>query len=102
MQCAVADHLGETEVAVDAGREAHVDPDRAQLGRHEPTQRRRGFQRALLILVVEAAERAKRRQGEERLAEALHAPAFVVDGDEQRRRADRVQVGDEVLELLAA
>ena len=60
------------------------------------------MQRELAILVVEAAERAQRRQPEERLAESLHAPALVVDGHEQRRLANRVDLGDELLELLDA
>ena len=37
-----------------------------------------------------AAGRAKRRQPEERLAESLHATAFLIDGHEQRRLTNRV------------
>ncbi len=51
---------------------------------------------------MQAAERAKRREPEERLAEALNAAAFVVHGYEQRRLANRVQFRDELRDLLAA
>src|SRR5690606_25493507 len=54
------------------------------------------------ILVVQMTERARRRQPEKRLVEALHAPALVIDRDEQRRLAHRVNLLDEPLELLAA
>ncbi len=102
MQRAVADDLRETAVEIDARREAHVDADGAQLGRHEPTAGAGRLQREIAVLVVEPSELAKRRQPEERLAEALHAPAFLIDGHEQRRLTNGMDLGGELRELLDA
>ena len=54
----------------------------------------------LRIEVVGAPDRALRRQHREPVAKALHASAFVVDGDEQRRRAQRADLAHQLLELL--
>ena len=92
MQSAVADDFSEAEVEVHAGREAHVDADGAQLGGHEPAARAGRPERQIAVLVVEPAERAERRQAEERLAKALHATALVIDRHEQRRLAHGMDV----------
>ena len=103
MQRAVADDLGEAAIEIDARREAHVDADGAQLGRHEPAARRRPPSSARSrSSSYSLPERAQRRQAEERLAEALHAAAFLIDGDEQRRLANRVDLGNQRRELLEA
>ena len=59
MQRAVADDLREAAVEIDARREAHVDADGAELGRHEPAAGAGRLQRELALLVVEPSERAK-------------------------------------------
>src|SRR5690606_32735821 len=76
--------------------------DRAELGGHDPAESVRGLERRGRVLVVQMPERARRRQPEERLMEALHAPALVIDRDEQRGLAYRVNLLDETLELLPA
>ncbi len=101
MQGPVSDDLGETEVEIDDGREAHVHAAGAKLRRHEPTERAGGGEAGLGVLVVEMSEGTRRRQAHEGLAKALHAPAFLVHGDQQGRLADRVDLGHELLELRA-
>jgi hypothetical protein len=100
VQRAIADDLREPAVEIDAGREAQVDTYGAKLGRHEPTARGGDFERELALFVVKPAERAERRQPHERLAEPLNTPAFLIDSHEQRRLTNRVDVGDELCELL--
>ena len=96
---AVADHLAHAVVEVDAGREAQVDADRAQLGGEQPAalpgQATAGFG----IEVVDVADRALRRQHGEPAAEALHAAALVVHRHEQRRLAHGVDLAHQRLEL---
>ena len=100
MQRAIADDHREPAVEIDARREAQVDADGAKLGRHEPTARTGDFERELALFVVEPSQRTERRQPHERLAEPLHAPAFLIDRHEQWRLTNRMDLGDELRELL--
>ncbi len=102
VQGAIADDLRQTAVEVDARREAQVDADRAQLCCHEPAAGAGRFERQVALLVVQPSQRTKRRQPEKRLTEPLHSPAFLIDGHEQRRLANCMNVGNELRELRDA
>ena len=52
------------------------------------------------IEVEFVADAPRRRQQRELGTEALHAPAFLVDADDERRRADRMDVGHQPRELV--
>ena len=61
MQRSIADDLGEPAIEIDAGSEAQIDADGAQLGRHEPAAGGGGPKGEIAILVIETAERSQRR-----------------------------------------
>ena len=68
------------------GREAEVDAVRAQLARDDVAHAPRLARRGRHVAVPQLTERAHRRYRGEPVAKTLHAPAFVIDADEQRRR----------------
>src|SRR5688572_30233940 len=86
MQRAVADCTAAV-VEVENRSEAEVHPDRAELGAdHVADGARRGAP-LLPVALPQPAELAHRRDSAEAFAEALHAPALVVDADGQSRVA---------------
>ena len=102
MKRPVADHTADAVIEIDAGREAHVDRDRAQLGGHQPAALPRQLPAGRGIEIVLAADGAHRRQHGEIFAEALHAPTLVIDGHQQWRCARGADLGDQTFELLDA
>ena len=90
---AIADDRARTVIDVEHGREAEIDPVRGELARERTPEPRRLARRAGNIAVPHLAQRAHRRNRREAVAKALHAPAFVIDGDERRRRAQRTNRG---------
>ena len=96
---AVTDDIGQPEIEIHDGGKAHVDADGEELGRQEPAAFHRGAARGPRIRVMQVPERAHGRDGQERLAKSLHAPALVIDRYEQRRRPERMDLGNEPLEL---
>ncbi len=99
MEGAVTDDATDAAIEIEHWREAEIDIGGPQLGRHQPAGRRRHRPRPARLAVVDLAEAAHRRQHREALAEALHAPALVIDADQQPRRAQRVNFGAEFGEL---
>ena len=79
MKGAIADDLAHAVVEIDAGRERQIHAMRAQLGGHEPAHGARQREAMPGIEVEFVADAARRRQQREVRAEALHAPAFLVD-----------------------
>ena len=73
---------------------------RAQFGGHEPAHGTCEREPVLRIQVELVTDAARWRQPRELGTEALHAPAFLVDGDDERRRAHGVDVGHQLRELL--
>ena len=102
VECAVADDLAYAVVEVDTGRKAQVDAHGAQFRREQPAALRGEPPAGLRVRIVEPPDQARGRQLREAGAEALYPPAFLVDGDEQRRRAHRADVAHQLLELLHA
>jgi hypothetical protein len=91
----VADHRARAVIEIEHRREAEVDAVRAQLHADgAPVLERRGL-RGGGIRIPLLAERAHRRNRAEARAKPLHAPALVVDRDQQRRIAQRVDVARE-------
>ncbi len=101
MEGAVADDFRETVVEVDAGSEREVQPAGQQLGSHQPSERARHRQPLLCIGIEALADPPQRRQGRETLAKTLHAAAFVVDRDQQRRAAHRSNLSHQRAQLCA-
>ena len=97
---AVADDLADAAVEVEHRREAEIDPDGAQFGRHQPAAGLRQAAGALGVLVVDAPEFADRRQRGKAVAKALHPPAFVVHRHQQLRLALGVDVAHQRLDLF--
>ena len=79
MERAIADDLAHAVVEIDAGREGQIHAVRAQLGGHEPAHGTRQRQALPGVEVEFVADAPRRRQRRESRAEALHAPAFLVD-----------------------
>ncbi len=77
-------------------------PTARKLGRHQPAELPRERESLRPALRETPAELAHRRQPGESGLESLHAAALLVDGDEERWRANRMYFGDEPLELFAA
>ena len=86
VECAIADDLADAVVEIDTRCKGQIDAMRAQLGGHEPAHRARERESVLRVEVVLVADAPRRRQQRELGTEALHAPAFLVDGDDQRGR----------------
>ena len=77
----VADHGGDAAVAIEHRREAQVDAEARQLAADGLAVLLRFVRGAQAGFLVQAAERAHRRNAGEADAEALHPPAFVIDSD---------------------
>ena len=98
MEGAIADDFAGAVVEGEHRREAEVDAAGAQLGGQHVAGCRRRFQGAGGIRVPQRAQRAHRRQHGEAVAEALHAAAVVVDGDQQRRLSQGMNLESQFLE----
>ena len=84
VQRAVADHARLAVVHVEHRREGEVHAVRLQLAADHEAAAARGGERLRRIAVPEPAQLATSAGiGGEAVAEALHAPALVVDGDER-------------------
>ncbi len=94
----VADDFAHTVVEVDAGCKAEIHPHRAQFAGHQPADRMRKRQSVAPVLVKSPTQETCGRKTRKALAKALHAPPFVVHGDQKMRRAQRAnrrrQCGD--------
>lgn len=87
MECAVPDHGAGAVVEIEHGREAEIQPVRAQFrGDHRPRRARRAPRR-LPVAVPEHAQPAHGRDGGETKGEALHPAPLVVHADRQFRLA---------------
>ena len=93
MQRAIADDRALAVVEIEDRREAEIDARGAKLGGDRPAQARGFARRAGDIAVPPLAQRAHRRYRREAVAKALHPSAFVIDGDQQRRLAQRADRG---------
>ena len=100
MERAVADHSTAAPVHVEDRGEAEVDPVGTQLGSEHQPEGRGDAARNQHILVPQVSEPPHWRQARESFAEPLHAPTFVIDGDQQRRIAERVDFVGELAQLL--
>ncbi len=96
VQRAIADHARLAVVHVQHGSEAEVHAVGLQLATDHEAAAARGGERLRGIAVPELAQLGHRRDGREAVAEALHAAALVVGGDQELRRA---QLADRVREL---
>ena len=91
MERAVADDAARPVVEIEHRREAEIDAMRAEFATRACAPSRRASARGGGdIAVPQLAQRAHRRNGGEAFAKALHAAAFVIHGDQQRRIAERV------------
>ena len=68
--------------------EAEIDPDGTELGGQEPADRMRATQPLLPILIETTTDEARGGQRRKAFAEALHAAALVIGGDQQMRRTE--------------
>ncbi len=102
VQRAVTNCAADAVVDIHAGRERHIHADGTELRRHQPTEVAREGEPFGTTGRVAAPDFAQRRQPGESRLEALNAPAFLVHGHEQGRRADRVDLGGEARHLLRA
>ena len=87
---AIADHAALPVIHVQHRRETEVDAAGAQLGGQHIACLLREMTRALRMGIPYPAQLAHRGYLRKPLAEALHAPAFVVHRDQQRGRAQRM------------
>src|SRR3982074_1478056 len=85
MQRAIADHAARAVIEIEHRREAEIDAVRRELGPDHVGRRARRVPPLLTVAVPEPPELAHRWNRAEALAKALHAAAFVVDADRQRR-----------------
>ena len=97
---AVADDAGAAAAEVEHGGEGQVHVEGAQLRRHQPAQALGGLQRRPAVPVPQAAEGGCGRKPREAGAEALHAPALLVDGDQEPWSAQGVDLARQRRELL--
>ena len=100
---AVADGAAAAVVEVQHRGKAEVDAVRAQLGGKHEAGRARGLERGKVVVFPQRAQAAHGRQAAEAIgAEALHPAPFVVDRDDQRRVAQRADVGGQRAQLVRA
>ena len=99
VECAIADDGARAMVEIEHRREAEVDAVGAQLRGDGPAEARRLPGRRRDVAVPLLAQRAHRGDRRESLPEPLHAPPFVVDGDQQVRRAHGANRGGKRSEL---
>ena len=97
---AVADDFADAVVEIHAGRERQVHAMRAQLGGHQPAHGAGQLQTLFGVEVIGMTDAPRRRQQRELRTEALHAPALLVHGHDQRRVAHRVDIGHQLAQLL--
>src|SRR6187549_2764090 len=97
---AVADDFADAIVEIHARRERQVHAMRAQLGGHQPAHGPGQLQTLFGVEVIGMTDAPRRWQQRELGPEALHAPALLVHGHDQRRVARRVDIGDQLAQLL--
>ena len=102
MQRPVADYRARAVIEIEHRREAEIHAVRAELPGDRAPDPRRLARGAGDIAIPELAQRAHRRYRAEARAKPLHAAAFVIDGDEQRGRAQRPDLGGQCLQLRRA
>jgi hypothetical protein len=97
---AITDDFAQSVIEIHAGRERQVHAMRAQLRGHEPSHRARERE-ALSRIDIELVPDAPRRRQQRKLrTEPLHPPAFLVHGDDERGRTDRMDVAHQLRQLL--
>ena len=93
MKCAVTNHAAGTVVEIKHRRETQIDTTCLEFGcQHEPAGAC-GLERVVFARIPQATECPHRRNRCEAVAEALYPPAFMIDRDQQPRRAQCVNRG---------
>ena len=92
VEAAIADHRADAMIEVEHRREAQVDAAGTQLGRQHFTDGACGVTRLIRRARPHLAQHAHRRQAGKPVQEALDAPPFVVDRDQQVRAAQRTNL----------
>ncbi len=100
MERPVADHRAEPAVEIEHRRERQVEPAGAQLRRHQPTGEARRLEPARPVLVEQLTVPGGRRQACHALAEALHAAAFLVRGNDERGGAQLMNGPHQPIQLI--
>jgi hypothetical protein len=94
-----SDDFAHSIVEIEHRREAEIDAERHQLGRHHEAARPRQRQAPLRVGVVGPPVGGGRRQRREAGPQALHPPALLVDRDQQARLAQGMDVDTQGLQL---
>ncbi len=97
---AVPDHAAVAVIDVEHRGEAQIDPARAQFRGEHVADRLRQFERVFGIRIPRRAQFAHGGQHGKALAKALHAAAFVIDRDQQRRLAHGMNLARQFRELI--
>ena len=98
----VADDFAGAEVEIHYRRERQVDANGPQFRTQQPAHLPRQMAARLPVAVPGMANDPHVRNARKPFAEALHAPAFVVDGHQQRRAAHGTDVAHQRRHLLGA
>ena len=97
----VADDAAATVVEVEHRRETQIDAVREQLGGEHVARAARGFERCDMVALPEAPQAAHRRNAREAIGtKTLHPTAFMIDRDDQRRAAQRMDLGGQRQQLF--
>ena len=99
MEGPIADHGARSIVEVEDRRETEIDTTGAELRSERPPDARRLPRGGRDVAIPELAEPPHRRNRSEALAEALDAPALVIDRDQRRRVAQRADLRAQRFEL---
>ena len=95
----IADHAREAVVEIDAGREGKIEAAGQQFSSHQPAVAARQIEAGGTGQVELVPELPQRRKQRKPWPEALHPPAFLVGRHQQRRVAQRMNVGYQLREL---
>ena len=97
---AVTNDLADPPVEVDTRSETQIDADSSQLRGNQPAGFSGRLQAGIGVTVVFIADTAHRRHGRKAVAKTLYTATLVIDRDQQRRAAQRTNIGDQVSNLL--
>ena len=100
MQRAVADHAAVAVIDIEHRRKAQIDAMRPQFRGQHKADFMRQMPRMLRIGIPRTAEFAHGGNRGEAIAETLHAAAFMIDGDDERRAAQRMNFGGQAVQLF--
>src|SRR5438045_3380556 len=88
-----------TEINIQHRRKAEIDATARQLDCYHLTPSLGLRERIVSIDIVRLTERAHRRNTRKSTPETLHASAFMVDADQQRRRPQRADIARKFQQL---